>query len=1133
LIVTFLASLLSALPFCASQESGEAQWIWGSWSDGASRPQGERCLLKGSLELPAAPKSAMWRLCADNHARVWVNGKLVGRSESWTHASRVRPESALRAGSNEILIEGWNDGGPAAVLLFGSVECEGGAVIPVRTSSHFLSASGRLEERGALPPNLTWTAARELGRLGEGPWTGVTLELESQFEPAPGLAIKPLVEEAGSLVALAIAPDGSLTVSVEYGAILQFPDRDRDGTPEEAEVLSEKVHGCHGLCWLGRDLYAVGSGPQGMGLYRFPQGTDAPQCLGTFPGDGGEHGPHGVTAGPDGRLYVAVGNHSQPPLAAWSPRAPFRHHYEGHILPRYVDPLGHAVDCKSPGGTIVSIDSEGKDWRVVAGGFRNQYDLAFDRDGRCYTYDSDMEWDLGLPWYRPTRFLEILPGGEYGWRTGSTVWPDWYEDSLPSLADAGRGSPTGVVVYEAERLPHKYRGAILGGDWSQGRILALRRSPLGEFLDEPEPLVTGRPLNVTDLVVDGSGRVIFSTGGRGTRGGIYALDLAPGLAPEPPQPRRATPPRWPLLSEEPAISMEAAARGLGSPSREERFLAATAWSRRSREDRDLAAAKLTNPLARAEALLASQRAPEEPTERVRAEGRLREAITLARTESGPARTAALRAAELQLGKLVNRGLDPQAREAISSDVLTLLPGADARAARQLFLILAHLKAPAALEPMLATMESAPSRAEQIHAAYCARLLAADATADQRARFVTWLRAAYAWSGGDSFHGYIENIATDVRSRIPEKERSALDRVLKEAQAPPPPALAAAAPLRDAGAVWEFLERTRSAPRRSAAEGALVFREACSRCHKFGSEGRTIGPDLTSVAARFTRRDLFDAVVDPSRTVSDQYQSWSIQTRDGRGLSGMIIQEDSEKLTLLDGAGEKTTLPAGEVAERTRSTASLMPAGLLDALTLEQAGDLFALLLAPTPVDPPSSSEWRRQADGALEGWRGALALWRVERGALLGTGRQLPTNEFLVSEAEYGDFVLEADVRLLSGNSGLQFRSKRLEDGRVVGYQADLGQEYWGSLYEEGGRGMISQPAREIWTSAVDKTGWNHLVVEARGDALRIELNGLRTAEIRDGKASRGIFAFQLHGGMNTELAVRNLRIRDLRTANR
>ena len=90
---------------------------------------------------------------------------------------------------------------------------------------------------------------------------------------------------------------------------------------------------------------------------------------------------------------------------------------------------------------------------MVAGGFRNPYDFTFTSDGEMFTSDADMEWDIGAPWYRPTRLLHVTAGGEYGWRSGWATWPAYYLDSLPATADTGPGSPTGMAYYDHTAFP--------------------------------------------------------------------------------------------------------------------------------------------------------------------------------------------------------------------------------------------------------------------------------------------------------------------------------------------------------------------------------------------------------------------------------------------------------------------------------------------------------------------------------------------------------------------------------------------------------------------------------------------------------------------------------------------------------
>ena len=85
------------------------------------------------------------------------------------------------------------------------------------------------------------------------------------------------------------------------------------------------------------------------------------------------------------------------------------------------------------------MDPDGKNLELFCYGFRNEFDIAFDLSGELFTYDADMEWDIGSPWYRPTRVNHCVSGADYGWRSGSGKWPNYYPDSLPTTLDIGPG----------------------------------------------------------------------------------------------------------------------------------------------------------------------------------------------------------------------------------------------------------------------------------------------------------------------------------------------------------------------------------------------------------------------------------------------------------------------------------------------------------------------------------------------------------------------------------------------------------------------------------------------------------------------------------------------------------------------
>ena len=196
------------------------------------------------------------------------------------------------------------------------------------------------------------------------------------------------------------------------------------------------------------------------GLYRVRDTDDDDQydsveMLRKFEG-GGEHGPHAVILGPDRKsLYICGGNNTRIPDPERSvvPRL----WQEDQLLPRLPDANGHNVDAMAPGGWVCKTDRDGKEFLLISSGFRNEFDIAFDPNGELFTFDADMEWDFGLPWYRPTRVCHVVPGSEFGWRNGSGKWPTYYADSLPAAADIGPGSPTGITFGTGARFPAKYQ----------------------------------------------------------------------------------------------------------------------------------------------------------------------------------------------------------------------------------------------------------------------------------------------------------------------------------------------------------------------------------------------------------------------------------------------------------------------------------------------------------------------------------------------------------------------------------------------------------------------------------------------------------------------------------------------------
>ncbi|HJQ78532.1 MAG TPA: HEAT repeat domain-containing protein, partial [Lacipirellulaceae bacterium] len=379
-----------------------------------------------------------------------------------------------------------------------------------------------------------WLAAKTYGPLGGVlPWGDeiVIADEGSRFLVDREFAIERLItdEQAGSLIAMAFNASGDILASQENGPLLLIRDVDKDGAFESVTPFCTELKNVHGILPLGKRVYAVGDGPDGGALYQIRDDdgdgrSDGVNTLVRFRGSLGEHGPHTVRLGPDGLLYILSGNHAQADVK-FDPRSNYGAVYEGELVkPRYEDPNGHAVGVPAPGGTILRTDLSGSFVEIVAGGFRNPYDFAFNGDGELFTYDADMEWDIGAPWYRPTRVNHVPPGAELGWRSGWVKWPEYYIDSLPGTLNIGPGSPTGVVYYDHVMYPVRLQNTLFIGDWATGQIHAVKLERNGAtYTAKYSTFVRGRPLNVTGLDVGPDGALYFSTGGRGTDGGIYRV----------------------------------------------------------------------------------------------------------------------------------------------------------------------------------------------------------------------------------------------------------------------------------------------------------------------------------------------------------------------------------------------------------------------------------------------------------------------------------------------------------------------------------------------------------------------------------------------------------------------------------
>ncbi|HYM10695.1 MAG TPA: DUF1080 domain-containing protein [Bryobacterales bacterium] len=168
----------------------------------------------------------------------------------------------------------------------------------------------------------------------------------------------------------------------------------------------------------------------------------------------------------------------------------------------------------------------------------------------------------------------------------------------------------------------------------------------------------------------------------------------------------------------------------------------------------------------------------------------------------------------------------------------------------------------------------------------------------------------------------------------------------------------------------------------------------------------------------------------------------------------------------------------------------------------------------------------------LHGWDGDPALWSVKNGVIAGStdSHPLKHNEFLISTQKYADFILQADIKLRNHNSGIQFRSEVLPEWVCKGYQADAAEgDWWGSLYEERGRGVLVNGWKGKGETVVHADGWNHYEITAHGHHIQLKLNGMVTVDLDDPNgALDGVIALQMHAGKPMEVEFRNIKIKKL-----
>ena len=798
-------------------------------------------------------------------------------------------------------------------------------------------------------------------------------DVTGSYKVAPGFKLERIYQvpkSQGSWVSITARDASRMFCADQFGAIYQVSPATPENPHTSVEPTGIQLNGAHGLLWNDGILWvSVNEGRDQSGVWKVTDSNgdgepDLPELVKPLKGRG-EHGPHSLVPSPDGKwIYLISGNHTDPPEfdstlvpQVWA---------EDQLLPRRPDARGHASNRMAPGGWVARFTPVGSHFDLFAVGFRNPFDLAFNEHGDLFTFDSDMDWDLGMPWYRPTRICHVTPGAEFGWRNGTGKWPDAYEDSMPSQLDIGPGSPTGLVSGRNSNFPEKYQRALFVLDWTFATIYAIHLTPDQDgYRAESEEFIAGTGLPLTDALIGGDGAMYFLTGGRRSGSAMWRVSHT-GKAPA----SQVAYQKKNLELMDPAAALQ----GIGSPHRITRHQSRVALELKG-------AQTLASTLANAR----------QPWQVITA------SIGLARTGTPEHSSAILKALDsldwnsldtqqkvnwLRAASLVFIRLgapDEAARSAVLAKIDSSFPARDDLLNRELCRMLSYLQAPGIVARTLALMDSAGPGAppewselakrnaryggtvsamlsnlppsQVIHYIYCLREVKGPWQQDERKRFFAWFPRLADSKGGASYGGFINDLRNQTLANATPEEREWIATLEKS---PPANPLANLPRPKGPGRAWTIddVEQLAAAGLDGASRenGRIMFQAAlCSTCHRFGGEGGASGPDLSTVAGRFTARDLAEAILDPGKIISDQYEFTQITRNDGTTIVGRILNEADGNTIIASNPfdySQTTSIPTDSIRDQKPSGVSPMPPGLIHSLNPNELKDLLAYLLSP-------------------------------------------------------------------------------------------------------------------------------------------------------------------------------------------
>jgi hypothetical protein len=356
------AAATGAQRFSPNYQGTKPNWIWSN----PESPDWDTVVLARRFELATPPVRTLLRGSADNHVRVFLNGKLALESDDWAQALEVDVSKLVQDGDNELVALAWNEGGQAAAWFELVAERDGARPLRVLSDG-------------------SWTAQRLSIHTDRATWTPASLD-RARFSPAHVVG------------AFGMAPWGLLTfgspaiVAQEHALpaedLVLLPGFRAEKVERVADRGRQRARPVLGLRLALRGRQPRAPERDKPGLYRMPRhqrrrrARQHRSCCASSKAAASTGRMRSCSAPMARSLWIVGGNHTQAARARSTRSLVPQCWAEDQLLPRIADPNGHAVGIVAPGGWIVPHGPGRQHWELFAAGFRNAYDIAFDRTAR-------------------------------------------------------------------------------------------------------------------------------------------------------------------------------------------------------------------------------------------------------------------------------------------------------------------------------------------------------------------------------------------------------------------------------------------------------------------------------------------------------------------------------------------------------------------------------------------------------------------------------------------------------------------------------------------------------------------------------------------------------------------------------